>query len=41
MPDDLRLWVVDSSALIEVRRAGLSVKKQQAVFDRLTALAQV
>lgn len=40
MADDLRLWVVDSSALIEIRRAGLSARKQKAVFDKLTALAE-
>ena len=39
MSDDLRLWVVDSSALIEVRRAGLSAKRQRTVFDKLSALA--
>ena len=39
MSDDLRLWVVDSSSLIEVRRAALSAKRQKAFFDKLTSLA--
>jgi Domain of unknown function (DUF4411) len=36
--DDLRSWVVDTSALIQVRRAGISPAKQAAVFKKLTTL---
>jgi hypothetical protein len=36
--DDLRLSVVDTSSLIQVRRTGLSAPRQVAIFTRLTAL---
>jgi hypothetical protein len=38
--DDLRLWVVDTSSLIEVRQAGISTAKQAAVFKTLTGLVK-
>jgi hypothetical protein len=38
--DDLRLWVVDTSSLIQVRQAGISAAKQAAVFKTLTGLAE-
>jgi hypothetical protein len=38
--DDLRLWVVDSSSLIQVRQAGISQARQAAVFRRLEAAAK-
>lgn len=40
MPDDLRLWVVDASTLIEVRRSGLPARRQVDVFSRLTRLVE-
>ena len=38
MADDLRLWVVDSSTLIEIRQLGLSPSRQKAVFETLSNL---
>ena len=40
MADDLRLWVVDTSSLIQVRQAGIPQARQRAVFRKLTALAK-
>lgn len=40
MTDDLRLWVVDTSSLIQVRQAGISQTKQAAVFRKLLAMAE-
>jgi len=40
VPDGPRLWVVDTSALIEVRRPGLPRTTQEAVFEKLTSLAR-
>lgn len=40
MADDLRLWVVDTSSLIQIRQAGITRAKQTAVFKKLTKLAQ-
>ena len=40
MADDLRLWVVDTSSLIQIRQAGISGAKQAAVFRKLTTLAK-
>lgn len=37
--DDLRLWVVDTSSLIQIRQSGMSQAKQGAIFERLTMLA--
>jgi hypothetical protein len=38
--DDLRLWVVDTSSLIQIREAGLPTQRQTAVFRKLTELAE-
>jgi hypothetical protein len=38
--DDLRLWVVDTSSLIQIRQAGISPARQAAVFKKLTLLAK-
>jgi Domain of unknown function (DUF4411) len=38
--DDLRSWVVDTSSLIQVRRAGISSARQAAVFRKLTELTK-
>lgn len=40
MTDDLRLWVVDTSSLIQIRQAGISSAKQAAVFRKLTRLVE-
>lgn len=40
MSDDLRLWVVDTSSLIQVRQAGMPAAKQAAVFKQLSALVK-
>lgn len=40
MTDGLRLWVVDTSSLIQIRQAGISAAKQTAVFKRLPTLAE-
>lgn len=40
MGEDLRLWVVDSSSLIQVRQAGISQAKQAAVYKRLEEAAK-
>lgn len=40
MPNDLRLWVVDTSSLAQIRRAGISRTKQSAIFTKLTELAR-
>lgn len=40
MTDDLRLWVVDTSSLIQIRQAGLSRAEQAACFTKLATLAQ-
>lgn len=40
MSDGARLWVVDTSALIEVRQLGLPRQRQRAVFEKLTELAE-
>jgi hypothetical protein len=38
--DDLRVWVVDTSSLIQIRQSGLSLAEQAKVFKALTARAQ-
>ena len=40
MTDDLRFWVVDTSSLIQIRRAGISTQKQRQVFQTLTGLVK-
>lgn len=40
MADDLRTWVADTSSLIAVRQAGLTIAKQSAVFKSLTQLVR-
>jgi hypothetical protein len=40
VPDDLRLWVVDTSSLIQVRQTGLTNELRRAVFIKLTQLAE-
>lgn len=40
MPDDLRVWVVDTSSLIQIRQAGLSPSRQAAMFRMLTRLTE-
>lgn len=40
MSDDLRLWVVDSSSLIQVRQAGISQARQGVVFRKLQQMAE-
>lgn len=41
MAGDLRLWVVDTSSLIQIRQAGIPRAKQVAVFKQLTSLVEV
>lgn len=40
MADDLRLWVVDTSSLIQIRQTGISAAKQTAAFKKLTMLVR-
>lgn len=40
MSDDFRVWVVDTSSLIQVRQSGLPAAEQTRVFDTLAARAQ-
>jgi hypothetical protein len=37
---DLRLWVIDTSTVIEVRQLGVARRRQEAIFRKLTVLAE-